>query len=76
MFKDKSVLNKILHLGMNLIPYCKSIYLRTGTINTHNGLVGLTFSCDGSHYMHYDEFLNKSLVFWLGEAQAGTSIIP
>ena len=23
-----------------------------------------------------DEFLNTSLVFWLGEAQAGTSIIP
>jgi hypothetical protein len=44
----------------------ETLYLRSGTLNIFNGLVGLTFSCDGSHYMPWDEFLDKSLGFWLG----------
>jgi len=24
----------------------------------------MTFSCDGSHYMHYVEFLLKDTTFW------------
>ncbi|MEJ2361284.1 MAG: PDC sensor domain-containing protein [Gammaproteobacteria bacterium] len=43
-----------------------TIYLRTGSINLFNGMVSLTFSCDGSHYMHYDEFLSKGADFWSG----------
>jgi len=43
-----------------------TIYLRSGSINIMNGLVGLTFSCDGSHYMTVDEFLEKELSFWFG----------
>ena len=39
-------------------------YLRSGTVNIFNGIVGLTFSCDGSHYIPYDEFLNKEHTFW------------
>ena len=42
------------------------IYLRTSSINVYNGLVSLTFSCDGSHYMTYDEFLGKEKEFWFG----------
>jgi hypothetical protein len=45
-----------------------NIYLRTGSINIYNGMVSLTFSCDGSHYMHYDEFLAKGTAFWSGIA--------
>lgn len=41
-----------------------TIYLRTASINIFNGMVGLTFSCDGSHYMPYDEFLKKDASFW------------
>jgi hypothetical protein len=41
-------------------------YLRTGTLNIFNGLVGLTFSCDGSHYIPYDEFQRKEHEFWRG----------
>ncbi len=26
----------------------------------------LTFSCDGSHYLRYDEFLGKNASFWFG----------
>ena len=44
----------------------ETLYLRSGSINIFNGLVGLTFSCDGSHYMPWDEFLDKNVGFWLG----------
>lgn len=43
-----------------------TIYLRTASINIFNGTVSLTFSCDGSHYMRYDEFLAKGAAFWSG----------
>lgn len=41
-----------------------TIYLRTASINVFNGMVSLTFSCDGSHYMSYVEFLLKDTSFW------------
>jgi hypothetical protein len=44
----------------------ETLYLRSGTLNIFNGIVGLTFSCDGSHYMPWEEFLDKNLGFWLG----------
>jgi hypothetical protein len=44
----------------------ENIYLRSGSLNIMNGLVGLTFSCDGSHYMSAREFIDKDLSFWFG----------
>jgi len=44
----------------------ETIYLRSASLNVVNGMVGLNFSCDGSHYMHYDEFLEKNMAFWFG----------
>ncbi len=44
----------------------ETIYLRAASLNVVNGMIGLNFSCDGSHYMHYEEFLEKSLPFWFG----------
>jgi hypothetical protein len=44
----------------------ENIYLRSGSLNIFNGTVGLNFSCDGSHYMNYREFLDKELQFWIG----------
>ncbi len=44
------------------------IYLRSASINIFNGMISLTFSCDGSHYMRYNEFLEKNMAFWLGSA--------
>ncbi len=44
----------------------ETLYLRAGSLNVMNGMVGLTFSCDGSHYMPAEEFLAKDLGFWLG----------
>jgi len=48
----------------------ETIYLRSGSLNIFNGMVGLNFSCDGSHYMPWHEFLRKSLGFWLGTGEA------
>ncbi len=45
-----------------------TLYLRSGSLNVINGMVGLTFSCDGSHYMPVDEFLGKDDRFWFGAA--------
>jgi len=44
----------------------ENVYLRAGSLNLINGMVGLNFSCDGSHYMRFDEFLEKSTDFWFG----------
>jgi len=46
----------------------ETIYLRSSTINIFNGLISLTFSCDGSHYMSWQEFLEKDISFWIGTA--------
>ncbi len=45
-----------------------TIYLRAGSINIFNGIVGLNFSCDGSHYIPVDEFLARDSEFWDGIA--------
>lgn len=44
----------------------ETIYLRSSSLNIMNGMVGLTFSCDGSHYISVDEFLDKDEGFWFG----------
>ena len=41
----------------------ENIYLRMSSINIFNGMVSLTFSCDGSHYLRYNEFLGSSSPF-------------
>ncbi len=43
-----------------------TVYLRSGSLNLVNGFIGLNFSCDGSHYLIYDEFLERGLDFWFG----------
>jgi hypothetical protein len=44
----------------------ENIYLRAASLNIMNGLVGLNFSCDGTHYMPALDFLQKDLDFWIG----------
>ncbi len=50
----------------------ETIYLRSSSLNIMNGMLGLTFSCDGSHYMPVDEFLEKNLSFWVGTLSTDT----
>lgn len=33
-----------------------NIYLRNGSVNVANGIIGMSFSCDGSHYLPFDDF--------------------
>ncbi len=44
----------------------ETIYLRSASLNIVNEKVGLNFSCDGSHYVPYKEFLEKDNSFWFG----------
>lgn len=44
----------------------RTIYLRSASINIFNGMVSLTFSCDGSHYLSYADFLDRKSGFWSG----------
>ncbi len=44
----------------------ETIYLRAGSINIINAMISLNFSCDGSHYLPYKEFLEKGMDFWFG----------
>lgn len=44
----------------------ETIYLRSGSLNLVNGFIGLNFSCDGTHYLVYDDFLSRGLEFWFG----------
>ena len=57
---------QVLKVFKSLREADENIYLRAGSLNIMNGLVGLNFSCDGSHYMPAGEFLDKDLEFWLG----------
>ena len=59
-------INQILETFRILRVTDETIYLRLASINIFNGMISLTFSCDGSHYMQYDEFLLKNAEFWYG----------
>ena len=61
---------EIYHMFRDLRFMDETIYLRAGSLNIYNGMVGLNFSCDGSHYMHWTEFTDKNVGFWLGTSAA------
>ncbi len=42
------------------------VYLRSGSLNIISGLVEVNFSCDGSHLMPAEMFLEKDEAFWFG----------
>ena len=60
--------------GLRQLRYMdETLYLRSGSFNIFNGIVNLTFSCDGSHYIPFDEFLDKGHAFWssgMGQGKA------
>ena len=57
-------INRILGTMQALRLTDPTFYLRMASINIFNGLVSVTFSCDGSHYMPHVEFLMKDTSFW------------
>lgn len=60
------VVRKVLDNFVNLRLGDSVIYLRSASLNIINGLVGLNFSCDGTHYLPAEEFLEKDHQFWFG----------
>jgi hypothetical protein len=51
----------------------EQIYLRSASVNRFNGMIGMNFSCDGSHYIEHDEFFKRLREFGAGEdADAST----
>lgn len=55
----------ILELTNKLRFMDETLYLRSCSVNIFNGMISLTFSCDGSHYLSYQEFLEKDVSFWV-----------
>ena len=47
-----------------------NMYLRSASTNPMNGVIAMTFSCDGSHYIDYDTFFAK--LERLGTPECGT----
>jgi hypothetical protein len=41
----------------------ENFYLRNASINRINGIIGMTFSCDGSHYVPFVEFFQTAQQF-------------
>ncbi len=41
----------------------RTVYLRSASLNVVSGYVSLSFSCDGSHYLDYAEFLKREPEF-------------
>lgn len=43
----------------------QTVYLRSGSLNLINGAVALNFSCDGTHYLPAQAFLDQPAGFWV-----------
>lgn len=51
----------------------QTIYMRNGSINRINGLIGMTFSCDGAHYIDHKTFFEKLETFATQEPEAAAA---
>ncbi len=56
---DKSQIKEVFEKFKYLRFMDENLYLKTGSLNIMNGTVGLSFSCDGSHYLTIDDFLDN-----------------
>ncbi len=48
----------------------ETIYLRNASINRINGMIGMTFSCDGTHYIDHRTFFERLESFGKGQMTA------
>ena len=56
---EKRDLRRILDEFKRLRTTDQTIYMRNGSINRINGQIGMTFSCDGAHYIDHRTFFEK-----------------
>jgi hypothetical protein len=54
----------------------ETIYLRNGSVNRINGMIGMTFSCDGSHYIDHKTFFEKLDTFATPDREDGLPAAP
>ena len=52
----------------------QTIYLRNGSINRVNGIIGMTFSCDGAHYIDHKTFFEKLETFATSDAKENQTV--
>ena len=57
---DEDGLERILGEFSQLRTVDETIYLRNASVNRINGIIGMTFSCDGSHYIDYRTFFDRA----------------
>jgi hypothetical protein len=62
----REAVHQILNYMRTLRTADETLYLRAASINIFNGMISLTFSCDGTHYMSWNDFLDKDTSFWQG----------
>jgi hypothetical protein len=60
----RAAIHQILDYMRTLRTADETLYLRAASINIFNGMISLTFSCDGTHYMSWNDFLDKDTSFW------------
>ena len=60
---DEDELVKVLEEFRRLRTSDEQVYLRIGSLNRINGRIGMTFSCDGSHYIDHRTFFEKLETF-------------
>ena len=56
---DAHEVTSILNEFKRLRTTDETIYMRNGSINLINGMIGMTFSCDGAHYIDHKTFFEK-----------------
>ena len=56
---DDGETSAILAEFRRLLTTDETICLRNGSINRINGMIGMTFSCDGAHYIDQKTFFDK-----------------
>jgi hypothetical protein len=56
---DRNHINLVQDEFKRLRETDEQIYLRSGSFNRMSGMIAMNFSCDGSHYIDYDEFFRR-----------------
>ena len=51
-----------------------NIYTRNGSINRVNGMLGMTFSCDGQHYIDHKTFFDNLSTFGVSDEYQPASL--
>ena len=54
---DSGAMTRLLSEFKRLRLTDETVYLRNAAINVINGMINMTFSCDGTHYIDHETFI-------------------